>query len=67
MIQVAVPANCWFGAKLISSNSYNLSSCTVAPGFDFLDFELADRRTLLQNYPHYADLIKTLSVELPDQ
>lgn len=64
MIQVVVPANCWFAAKVISLNSYNLSSCTVAPGFDFLDFELADRRTLLQHYPHHAEIIETFTPSL---
>jgi predicted cupin superfamily sugar epimerase len=42
-LQIVVPANCWFGAKVAIENSYTLSGCTVAPGFDFADFELADR------------------------
>ena len=35
-LQVTIPANCWFGAKVISPDAYVLSSCTVSPGFDFL-------------------------------
>ena len=37
--QGTIPKNCWFGAKVTKPNSYALVSCTVAPGFDFEDFE----------------------------
>src|SRR5688572_30924599 len=47
-LQVVIPANAWFGAKVISPDAYTLSTCTVAPGFNFKDFELADRERLLQ-------------------
>jgi len=30
-------------------------------GFDFADFELADRAALLKQYPQYAGLIETLT------
>jgi predicted cupin superfamily sugar epimerase len=60
-LQVVIPANCWFGAQVISPNTYALSSCTVAPGFDFKDFELADREKLLQEFPHHAEIIKALT------
>src|SRR5262245_7150963 len=32
----------WFGARLAGGGSYALVGCTVSPGFDFDDFELAD-------------------------
>jgi hypothetical protein len=35
-----------------------LVGCTVAPGFDFADFELANRDTLSAQYPEHAELIK---------
>jgi predicted cupin superfamily sugar epimerase len=60
-LQVVIPANCWFGAHVTSPNTYALSSCTVAPGFDFKDFELADREKLLQEFPHHAEIIKALT------
>ena len=60
-LQVVIPANCWFGAQVISPTAYTLSSCTVAPGFDFKDFELADREKLLLEFPHHAEIIKELT------
>ena len=30
----------WFGAEVTGSPAYALLGCTVAPGFDFADFEL---------------------------
>jgi len=37
--QLVVPANVWQAAK--SLGDYTLVGCTVAPGFDFVHFELA--------------------------
>lgn len=36
---------------------YCLMGCTVAPGFDFADFELADGRELIKSFPAQAALI----------
>lgn len=55
--QAMIPANVWFGSKLKNNNGHALVSCTVAPGFDFQDFELADRSQLLKEYPHLHELI----------
>jgi uncharacterized protein len=62
LLQVVIPANCWFGAKVVSQGAYTLSGCTVAPGFDFKDFELGDRKKLLQEFPNYTDIITELTV-----
>ncbi len=40
---------------------YALVGCTVAPGFDFSDFELAKRAELTQTFPQHAELIKALT------
>lgn len=50
-LQVVIPANCWFGAHVEKQNSFALCGCTVAPGFDFRDFEMADRKDLIKKYP----------------
>jgi len=60
-LQLAIPANCWFGAKLNEENAYVLASCTVAPGFDFQDFELAEKKELVQQYPAHKDVINFLT------
>jgi predicted cupin superfamily sugar epimerase len=61
LLQVAVPANCWFGARVEQPDSYTLSGCTVAPGFDFGDFEMANRATLLKEFPSFRDIIEQLT------
>lgn len=60
-LQIVIPAGSWFGAKVDQENSYTLSGCTVAPGFDFQDFELADRATLLKTFPTHPDIIEQLT------
>lgn len=60
-LQVTIPANCWFGAKVNAPDTYSLSSCTVAPGFDFHDFELAEQSRLLMEYPNHSEIIKALT------
>lgn len=60
-LQVVIPANCWFGAKVNDANSYTLAGCTVAPGFDFHDFELARRENLINDFSQHKDIITTLT------
>jgi len=60
-LQLVVPANCWFGARVVQPDSYTLAGCTVAPGFDFTDFELAQRESLLQTFPGHSDIIQELT------
>lgn len=59
--QVVVTAGCWFGATVTQHDSYALTGCSVSPGFDFADFELADRQTLISQYPAHADVIQRLT------
>lgn len=40
-LQYVVPAGVWFGAYLPEGSEFALVGCTVSPGFDFQDFELA--------------------------
>ena len=37
--QAVVPAECWFASEPAPATTYSLVGCTVAPGFDFVDFE----------------------------
>jgi len=59
--QTYVPANTWFAAKLIQKESYALVSCSVAPGFDFIDFELGRREALLAKFPTHEKIIVELT------
>jgi predicted cupin superfamily sugar epimerase len=60
-LQVLIPANSWFGALVEKPNSFALCGCTVSPGFDFRDFEMADRKELLKKYPGYEKEIIQLT------
>lgn len=61
VFQFVVPAGCWFGSCLTRPDTFALVGCTVAPGFDFADFEMAERSTLLAEYPQHAALIRRLT------
>jgi len=50
--QQTVKAGYIFGATIDNKDSYSLVGCTVAPGFEFSDFELLDRQYLLEKFPH---------------
>ncbi|MBY0425540.1 MAG: cupin domain-containing protein [Cytophagales bacterium] len=56
--QVLIPKNTWFAAQVAEGNSYVLVSCTVHPGFEFADFELANRWELIRKYPNHQELIE---------
>lgn len=58
--QLVIPAGTWFAAEPAPGNDFTLAGCTVAPGFDFDDFELANKNELMQHYPNYQDLISRL-------
>lgn len=53
-----IPANTWFACKIRDERGYALVSCTVAPGFDFADFELAQREKLVSEFPHLRSVIE---------
>ncbi|MCU0961279.1 MAG: cupin domain-containing protein, partial [Pirellulaceae bacterium] len=56
--QLCVPAGTWFAAEAAADGAYGLVGCTVAPGFEFADFELAERDALTAEYPAYAEFIR---------
>ncbi len=56
--QAVVPAGAWFASESIGE--YSFVGCTVAPGFDFADFELARAANLKANYPDHEMLIARL-------
>lgn len=61
VFQAVVPAGCWFAAERVpGAAGYALVGCTVAPGFEFSEFELADVAQLLSSHPDHAALIRRL-------
>jgi predicted cupin superfamily sugar epimerase len=58
--QLIVPAGTW-QAAVGPERGYTLCGCTVAPGFDFADFELPTREALLALFPAHAALVTRLT------
>ena len=56
--QAVVREGCLFAAAVKNTESYSLVGCTVAPGFDFADFKMADRNNLVELYPEHRDIIE---------
>lgn len=61
VVQHVVPAGYWFGSFPNPESAYSFVGCTVSPGFDFRDFELADRGQLLAEYPAAREAIERLT------
>jgi predicted cupin superfamily sugar epimerase len=59
--QVLVPHGAWQGARLAPGGRLALLGTTVAPGFDFADFELGEREALILAYPGQRDRIFALT------
>jgi predicted cupin superfamily sugar epimerase len=57
--QVVVPRGCWQG--IYSTGEFTLLGTTVAPGFEYDDYESGNRQELISQYPAYADLIRKLT------
>lgn len=53
-----VPFGCWFAASPAKGTDFTLVGCTVSPGFDFADFEMAGRETMIDQFPQHSELIK---------
>ena len=58
--QYVVPANCWFASRPANESEFSFVGCTVAPGFDFADFELAVADNLTLEYPQHKSIIDSL-------
>jgi predicted cupin superfamily sugar epimerase len=60
-LQVVVPRGTWQGSFLNEGGEYALLGCTVAPGFDYADYETGSRGDLLKEYPEQEELIVRLT------
>lgn len=59
--QYVVPGGSYFAVEVITNENcpkgYSLSGCTVAPGFNFSDFEIVSKETLLNKFPQHSETI----------
>jgi len=60
LIQCIVPSGTWFAVEPAPNTDFALTGCTVAPGFDFEDFQIGDKATLLQLFPMHSIIIERL-------
>jgi predicted cupin superfamily sugar epimerase len=58
--QYVVPAGTW-QAAVPRGDRYALAGCTVAPGFDFADFEMPTRAELVARFPAHAEIVARLT------
>jgi len=59
--QHVIQAGDWFAASVDDPTGFSLVGCTVAPGFEFTDFELAKRNQLIELFPKHHQIIKQLT------
>ena len=59
--QVVVPPGVWQGSRLEPGVEFVLLGATMAPGFDYADYEQGGRADLMARYPDYADAIRELT------
>ncbi len=59
--QHIVKAGIWFGAYLPDGSEYAFVGCTVAPAFQYHDFEIGKKEELLKTYPEATPWILRLN------
>ncbi|HET6283862.1 MAG TPA: cupin domain-containing protein [Polyangia bacterium] len=59
--QLVIPAGTWFAVELTAPATHCLFGCTVAPGFDFADFDLAAGPELAMRFPAHATRIARMT------
>jgi predicted cupin superfamily sugar epimerase len=60
-LQVVVPRGTWQGSFLNKGGEFALLGCTVAPGFEYADYEHGCREALVKQYPDQRELIVRLT------
>ena len=57
VFQFTVPHSTWFAAEVNKPDSFALVGCTVSPGFHFDDFEIGERKKLIEMFPKHKEII----------
>lgn len=60
-LQLTIEKQNWFAAEVEDKKSFALFGCTVAPAFEFDDFEIGKRQELIKKFPHHKTLITKLT------
>ncbi len=64
VFQAVVPAGLWFAAECADPATFALAGCTVAPGFEFSEFDLANVEVLKGHHPQHSALIERMGPAL---
>jgi predicted cupin superfamily sugar epimerase len=59
--QVIVAPNFWQGSRVEPGVKFALLGATMAPGFDYADYEQGRRSELIERYPKYEAMIRELT------
>ncbi|MGA2404892.1 MAG: cupin domain-containing protein [Syntrophobacteraceae bacterium] len=59
--QVVIEPGSWFAAEQRGPGEFTLAGCTVAPGFEYEDLEIAGRAELQARYPQHREIIEKLT------
>lgn len=59
--QIVVPGNSWQGCRLVQGGNFALMGTTMAPGFEFDDLIIANQSILINQYPKFSNMIKSLT------
>jgi len=57
-LSIVIEAGSWFAASIPTRKEYTLVSCAVAPGFDFNEFEIAEKDELMRLFPDHRSVIE---------
>ena len=60
-LSLFIEAGLWFASSISSGRGFSLVSCAVAPGFEFSEFEMANREVLVHQFPQHTRIIRSLS------
>jgi uncharacterized protein len=60
-LQHVVPGGAWQGSRLRAGGNYALLGTTVAPGFDYQDFEIGQREELAAEFPEWSQMLIALT------
>lgn len=53
--QIVMAPKTWFSAELADPEAYSFCGCTLWPAFTYSDFELAEKKGLIEEFPQYAE------------
>ena len=62
-LQIVINEGNWFAAEVNDKSSFTLVGYTVIPGFEFKNFELGKKKSLLLKFPSYKNIIEKLTKE----